>query len=347
MAGIDDRARARFQLGSAEFSEVESAAEGLGPLFNGNSCAQCHNTPSPGGAGLMRVMRAACRTDTSLSASGDGDSLIHLFSTRPDLGAAGVISSCDATIAQRRTTSLFGIGLIEAIPDAELEAEADSQPQALRGRVAHITDIASGDERAGKLGWKAQHATLESFAGDAYRNEMGITNALFPDEVAPHGDHKVLALMDAVPDPEAENGAIGKLSDFMRLLAPPEPVAEEEQGRELFEQLGCDTCHRQSYVSESSVHALEGKTVALYSDLLLHDIGTGDGIAQADASADEFRTAPLWGTRHAQLWLHDGRAPSMDAAIRAHAGQASEVSRAYAELEDEDREAVLAFLRSL
>jgi CxxC motif-containing protein (DUF1111 family) len=343
--GLSDAAMARFQVGAREFSDSESAAQGLGPLFNANSCAQCHNVPMPGGAGLMRVTRASCPDGGT-----EQNTLVHVFSTRPDLGAASVRSDCAVVVTERRTTSLMGAGLIEAIADDEIEALAARQPRELAGRPAYVLDVASGRERVGHFGWKAQHATLETFAGDAYLNELGITNELFPEEVAPNGNMGLLAAMDPTPDPEAEPGALNKLADFMRLLASPvarERDAEAESGSQLFEQIGCQNCHFAGYVTKSPDAALDRRSVPLYSDLLLHDVGTGDGIAQADANEHELRTPPLWGVRNAQIWLHDGRAHSMDEAIRMHAGQATSVTNSYVGLAPEERAAVIAFLNSL
>jgi CxxC motif-containing protein (DUF1111 family) len=342
ISNLSDDAMSRFQAGASEFSEVEGSGEGLGPLFNASSCDQCHHAPAPGGAGLMRVTRVACRgrVDTR-------DTVVHLFSTRPDLASADVPRDCDPIVAQRRTTTLFGAGLIEAIPDADIEALAEFQPSEIAGRAAHVKDLVSGARRVGRFGWKAQHATLESFAGDAYRNEMGITNEMFPSEVAPNGDASLLIAMDPTPDPEAQVGSLGRLADFMRLLAAPETGDTPEDGAALFDELGCETCHHATFRAKSDEPALDGLDVALYSDLLLHDVGTGDGIAQADAAGNELRTPPLWGVRHAQLWLHDGRAASLDEAVRLHAGQALAAREAYTQLQPDEREALITFLNSL
>jgi CxxC motif-containing protein (DUF1111 family) len=209
----------------------------------------------------------------------------------------------------RRTTSLRGAGLIEAIADEEIEALAARQPRAIAGRPAHVLDLVSGRERVGRFGWKAQHATLETIAGEAYRNELGITNELFPEEIAPNGNLALLAAMDPTPDPEAEPGALNKLADFMRLLAPPAfregEGAQAEQvgaGARAFEHMGCQSCHFASFVTESPEPALDQR---------------------------------------------NGRASSLDQAIRMHAGQALEVRQSYENLEPEERAAVIAFLTSL
>lgn len=338
---------ARFQEGAREFSEVESAAEGLGPFFNGSSCGHCHYEGGLGGGGVMRVTRVMC-----LGQAGELDppatgSLLHVFSTRADLAAPGVPRDCDAVTSERRTTNVLGAGLIEAIDDAEILAEEVSQQQGVSGRAAIVTDVASGFERVGRFGWKAQHATLDSFAADAYRSELGITNELFRDEVVPGGDLELLAAMDKVPDPEASVGAVAALADFMRFSAPPAAGSEPARGAELFRSVGCAACHREAYHTRADVGSLAAREVRLYSDLLLHDVGTGDGIPQEAALPSEIRTAPLWGLGRVSLLLHDGSESSIDGAIMAHAGQASDAQRSYAALSDAERGELLEFLNSL
>src|SRR6185295_3212540 len=169
--------------------------------------------------------------------------------------------------------------LIEAIPDDAIAAAAAEQAssEGPHGAVAWVTDVASGMRRVGRFGWKAQHATLDAFAADAYRNEMGITNELFPMENAPNGDAAALAAMDWVPDPEARVGVVGELADFMRFLAPAAPrageTADHAAGAVVFAAIGCAVCHRPSYTTAADAGAgRAGVTVALYSDLLLHDV---------------------------------------------------------------------------
>jgi CxxC motif-containing protein (DUF1111 family) len=344
---LDEAEIARFQQGAREFSEVESAAEGLGPFFNGSSCGHCHLEGGLGGGGVMRVTRVMCKSDAGDLDEPTSGSLLHVFSTRPDLAAPGIPNGCDAVTSSRRTTNLLGAGLIEAIDDAEILAEELAQQEGVSGRAAIVSDPASGLELVGRFGWKAQHATLDSFAADAYRSELGITNELFRDEIAPGGDVDLLAAMDGVPDPEAGVGAVAALADFMRFSAPPPAGAEPERGAALFRNIGCASCHRESYSTRSNAGSLAGRNVRLYSDLLLHDVGTGDGIPQSAALPGELRTPPLWGLGRASLLLHDGSASSIDSAVMAHAGQASESQQSYAALSESERRALLEFLNSL
>jgi CxxC motif-containing protein (DUF1111 family) len=261
----------------------------------------------------------------------------------------------EATItAQRQTTPLYGLGLIEAIPDATIQALADRPAvDGVTGRAALITDIVSGDVRVGRFGWKNQQATLLAFAADAYVNEMGITNRFFPDENTPNGSPvpRPDGPEDTI-DPATGKADIDLVADFMRLLAPlpltpltPAAVA----GQNRFTQLGCAVCHVPKLMTgPSDIAALSEKPVPLYSDLLLHDMGTlGDGIAQAAASQNEMRTAPLWGLRASAPYLHDGRARTIDEAIRFHEGQGAVSRDRYLQLTPTQRQQLIAFLQTL
>jgi CxxC motif-containing protein (DUF1111 family) len=345
--GLSDKELARFQEGVGEFSEVESAPEGLGPFYNGTSCGACHSGSGLGASGISRVTRVMCRdADGALQAPPEGQ-LLHAFSTRPDIAGPGIPDGCDVVMADRRTTSVLGAGLIEAIDDDEILAEEAAQADGVSGRAAHVDDAFRGGDRVGRFGWKAQHATLEAFAGDAYRSELGITNEIFTDEVAPNGDAELLGLMDKVPDPEAPAGAVAALADFMRFSAPPAPTAANEAGLSAFRNIGCASCHRETYTTRSGSSAVSSREVRLFSDLLLHDIGTGDGIPQAAALENELRTPPLWGLGRQSFYLHDGSEVSLDGAVRAHGGQAADARDAFEALTDSERADLLSFLEAL
>ncbi|MEY2932946.1 MAG: hypothetical protein RL033_3695 [Pseudomonadota bacterium] len=346
LAGLTEAQTARFQRGREEFLEVDTAIEGLGPLFNAASCSHCHALGGVGGGGVARVTRSVCVDAEGVVSEPSGGTLIPLFSTRPELSAAAPPRDCDTHTVQRRSTPLFGAGLMEAIADEELEWVASQQAVAIRGRVAWIEDAGTGELRAGRFGWKAQQATLRTFAGDAYRNELGITNELFPDELAPGGDLALLAAMDPIEDPEADVGAIDALADFMRFLPPLSVGDSSVLGAELFDSIGCAGCHVPVlHAAETADIVAQG--VPLYSDLLLHDVGTGDLIVQGAADGRELRTAPLWGLRFAPHLLHDGRASTVSEAILAHAGQATASRQAFVELLSSEQAELLSFLSAL
>jgi CxxC motif-containing protein (DUF1111 family) len=221
-----------------------------------------------------------------------------------------------------------------------------------------VQDVVSGELRVGKLGWKAQQATVLAFAADAYLNEMGITSRFFPEENAPNGDREKLAAFDQVadpedvPDPVTGKGDIDLVADYIRLLAPPAPpraTMEVQAGLGLFSRIGCTECHVPTlFTGPNKIRALDRKPVVLFSDLLLHDMGSlNDGIAQADALANEMKTAPLWGLRSSAPYLHDGRAPTIPDAIRAHAGEGAASRDRFNKLPSAEQRRLVEFLNSL
>lgn len=358
LPGLTAEQLAAFGAGLAEFVNVETPQTGLGPIFNGASCVQCHNAPGPGGSSPIRVTRFGRVVNGQFDPLADkGGSLLQRLAI--NRAAREVVPPEANVVADRLSTPLFGAGLIEAIPDAAIDANARRQkPDGIRGRAVLIDDPVSGEQRVGRFGWKAQQATLLAFSGDAYRNEMGITNRFFPTENAPNGDAALLAAHDLfadpedAPDPQTGRSDIDNAADFMRLLAPVAPLrksASAAEGERLFGQIGCATCHQPfMQTGPSPIAALDRKNVALYSDLLLHDMGAlADGIAQAGATMREMRTAPLWGLRLRQPFLHDGRAATVDEAIRAHDGEAAIVRERYVRLAPLQMQQLLDFLRTL
>jgi CxxC motif-containing protein (DUF1111 family) len=358
LAGLTESERAAFAAGRAEFTSIETPEEGLGPIFNGRSCVQCHGVPAPGGSSPVTVTRFGRQAGAGFDPlEARGGSLLQRFAVDPALLER--VPPEANVVAERESTPLFGLGLIEAIPDeAILAGAARAKPDGVRGRAAVVVDVATGERRVGRFGWKAQHATLLGFAADAYRNEMGITNRFFPTENAPNGNVALLAAFNRVADPEdavdpaTGRGDVDALADFMRFLAAPPRAAATAAavaGETLFSQIGCAACHTPSMTTGSSpVAALGAKTVSLYSDLLLHDMGSlNDGIAQAAARAHEMKTPPLWGLRASAPYLHDGRAATVDQAIRAHDGEARSARNRYNALTPAQRQQLLDFLGTL
>jgi CxxC motif-containing protein (DUF1111 family) len=267
----------------------------------------------------------------------------------------------DANVFARRVPiPLFGSGLVEAISDETLialEDPFDRNGDGVSGRAALIVDVESGQRRVGRFGWKAQHATLITFGADAYRNEMGITNDLFPRESAFGVSAEQMRSCDPFPDPEDRRDArtgrrgIDNFETFMKLLAPPARGVIPESaadGERLFTAAGCATCHVPRLTTGPSSHpAFNRRSVDLFSDLLLHDVGTGDGIVQASAEPAEIRTPALWGLRLRRPLLHDGSAVTLVDAIERHAGEADRSRRTFERLTPDERDRLLAFLRSL
>ena len=338
-----------FAAGKEDFEDLEKKEDGLGPAFNGISCHSCHNIPVTGGVGNVSVLRVGKRQNGAYIEPAGG-SLLHLFSTDPKCQPA---VPRDANVMARRIpTPLFGLGLVELIPDEILR-----QLQSVTGgRAAMITDPVSGQQRVGRFGWKAQQATLLAFAGDAYVNEMGITNDVFPREAGLGLSAQALgecggsATVEDKVDPLTRRRGIDNFANFMSLLAPPPREASQpnRRGEDLFASTGCASCHIPALMSgPSPIVALDRKPVEAFSDFLLHDIGTGDGIDQGAANGNEFRTAPLWGLHHRRMLLHDGRALTPADAIDAHGGRASAARDHFRRMGPPDRQALLDYLGTL
>ena len=197
-----------------------------------------------------------------------------------------------------------------------------------------------------------------AFAGDAYLNEVGITNRLFPTENAPNGNTTLLKKLDTVKDPEdtvdtsTGKAGIDRLADFMRFLGPPPPGpmnASNAFGAKIFMDVGCASCHTPMMsTGPNKSPALNSRQVMLFSDLLLHDMGSlGDGIGQGAAGVTEMKTAPLWGVGASAPYLHDGRAPDLDTAIRMHDGEARILRDNYLKLAPDQKQLLIAFLNSI
>jgi CxxC motif-containing protein (DUF1111 family) len=261
--------------------------------------------------------------------------------------------------------SILGDGFVESISDQTLMAIANSQPPALRGEILSVPVLeAGGARRIGRFGWKNQHASLVSFSADAYLNEMGITSPLQPTENTANGQS--ITAFDQVPDPEDDGVDIEGFARFMRATkAPPrdEVLAaspEAQAGSQVFNQIGCATCHVRHITTAPSGTPINGgaftvppalgnKVIHPFSDFLLHDIGTGDGIVQngGPSTRNKVRTAPLWGLRTRNRLMHDGLSLTLREAILRHQGQASAVIRNYSELSPTRKQQLITFLNSL
>src|SRR5712691_5107670 len=355
LPGITGGEFEEFRLGLGDFTEVETVEDGLGPAFNGSSCAVCHSVPAIGGAGVVAEVRAARRNERGefVELVPKSGSLFQTFSIPPHT-CQPVIPPEANVIARRVPIPLFGAGLVEAIPDEVLLAlddAGDRDGDGVSGRAAVIVDIATGRRRVGRFGWKAQHATLLAFGADAYRNEMGITNDLFPDEVAFGISTEQMKLCDRIPDPEdrpdprTRRRGIDNFESFMKFLAPVGrgPIDDiARAGEAVFGTVGCAACHVPSLKTGPSANPLfNNKVVPLFSDLLLHDVGTGDGIRQEAATPQEFRTPALWGLRLRRPLMHDGTAATIEDAIGRHDNEAAAARNRFLALSAEQRAALL------
>ncbi|MSR28309.1 MAG: hypothetical protein EXS03_01880 [Phycisphaerales bacterium] len=358
----------RFAIGKELFSRPITIEEGLGPIMNKTNCGSCHANP-PGGWGAISVTRFGIeKKGTFYLYPGETQSLAQALANSSF--CAEVVPPGATVVRTRFTNSSMAFGLVEAIPDAQISAnadDADANEDGISGRVHWVTPLETpgGPLRAGRFGWKAQVATVLTFSGDASRNEMGFTNRLSSAENPPNGDFARLVSCDTVADPEDVADAQGfhfidRVTDFQRFLAPPPQTPKSGMaGEVLFDQIGCTKCHIAQFttsIDPSLEDAIRGVTIRPYCDFLLHDMGLlADGISDGAATEAEMRTPTLWGVRRRDPMLHNGAAgggsfPSRVAiAIAAHGpyGEAAASAAAFAALSSDGQSALIAFLNSL
>jgi CxxC motif-containing protein (DUF1111 family) len=350
---------ARFQAGKTVFEREFTPRQGLGPVFNNTACAQCHDQGAIGGGSdtletrYGQVINGVFNSLTQF----DGQLLhskgIGLFNGVDFVGE--VVPPEANVVAQRRTTPLFGLGLVDAVPDQFLkdlaQFEQDFTPETA-GRALVLTDVFSGQPRVGRFGWKCQIGTVATFTGNAFLNEMGITTPFFPHENPPGGDSALLAANPALTNPNDTTATVMQLADHTTFLAPPprRPMSRSARvGEVVFLGIGCADCHLPAMrTGPNEVAALDEVDFFPFSDFLVHDMGSlNDGIAQAPATGQEMRTAPLWGARIRTSFLHDGRAKTIREAILAHDGQGLAARNRFAGLNEREKANLLAFINSL
>jgi CxxC motif-containing protein (DUF1111 family) len=367
IAGLSSAESARFTAGKTAFSTAEEVDEGLGPVFNDVSCIACHSQSGTGG-GSERIETRWGNTVNGvfdpLASKGGSLQQDHGIGqvNKPDGSLCAVFNpeaqpAGSNTLAFRRTTPLFGLGLVNATPDSVftgLAAQQKAQNATIAGRANMVANLDQGGKlTVGKFGWKAQVPTLHQFSGDAYLNEMGITSAQFPNENCPQGNCALLACNPVPELNDADGEDVEAFADFMTLLAPPPRgtiTTAVTAGQTVFTNTGCAFCHTPDLKSGSSpVAALANKTYHPYSDFLLHDMGSnGDGIGgQGQAKPHEMRTAPLWGVRGISKLLHGGTAVDFEQAIQQHGGQGSTARSKFNTLTATQKSQLFAFLNSL
>jgi CxxC motif-containing protein (DUF1111 family) len=362
--------QATMDANKEEFAENEEIDEGLGPIFNATGCAACHLNPIVGGIGPVTEFRAGHRDAGGNFVASPGGSLIH--SNAIDAAIQEVVPDGEDVRTFRTTNNVLGLGFVEAIANDTLVAIRFNQPAGFVGTIVNVPVVeATGTTRIGRFGWKDQQASLLSFSGDAYLNEMGITNVVpgaaanaNPFAVENPSNGRSVAAYDQVPDPEDDGSGVQAFAEFMRAtkVPPRGPItAAANAGAALFAQGACSFCHTPSITTATAgtlinggalrvSAALGGKTIHPYSDFLLHNIGTGDGIVQngGQGTANMLRTSPLWGVRTKNRLMHDGLTFTFNDAILRHAGVGGGFSRNfYQALSPADKANLVAFLRSL
>jgi len=373
-AGFDDLTnglvtQVEFDLARATFEEREDADEGLGPVYNAQGCSECHQNPVSGATSQITELRVA-RLSGFFYFERPGGSLINDRAIHPDVQER--VAGADNLQTFRTSLNTLGDGFVEAISNSTLTAIRSGQPSSLRGTIIYVPVLeAGGNTRIGRFGWKNQHASVLSFAADAYLNEMGITSPLFPTENTSNGNS--VAAYDEVPDPEDPATAeepfgedVEAFAVFMRASkVPPRDTAlaatyDAQVGEQLFHQIGCDYCHIDTIVTAPAGTLINGgamtvpaalgdKVIHPYSDFLLHDVGTGDFIIQ-NGGAITFsmvRTPPLWGLRTRARMMHDGETFTRNNAILRHDGEARPIIDNYWYLSTNQKNQLITFLNSL
>jgi CxxC motif-containing protein (DUF1111 family) len=378
-----------------QFDEVEQVQNGLGPLYNAQACRECHQNPVSGGATQLTELRVGHKSpdghfqNPSIpiahgAAVISGRSLVNDRAICADIQER--VPETETVRATRRAVNLLGDGFVEAVPDQELVDIGRQQCKATSGRICGewlLVPIveAPGQMGVGRFGWKDQQASLLSFAANAYLNEIGITNPLFPNEIT--------TLCNAAPEPNDMRGPDGlfdidRVTRFIRATkAPPrdpQASAQATRGFQLFNSVGCGTCHVVSLTTAAAGTRIDGGTYVVppamgsvtfqpYSDFLLHDVGTGDGIVQGgpedygsavfqmmaaylakqslQLTQNKIRTAPLWGVRLQPRLMHDGASLTMRDAILRHQGEGAVETQNFQRLSKQDQDALIAFLNSL
>src|SRR6202162_2998344 len=395
---------ATHEADQMRFEEVELVSDGLGPLYNAQSCRECHQSPVSAAASQVAELRVghqgpdghfhnpeipiAGGAEVISGRSLVNDRAICPNAAFPDKEIKERVPETEAIRTFRLSLSLLGDGFVEAVADKTLidlaEQQCKSSHGKICGQILYVPIVeAPGQMGVGRFGWKDQHASLLSFSGDAYLNEMGITNRLQPDEVT--------NLCNAHSEPNDTPGPDG-LSDidhFARFVRATKAPARDSQlasgavakkGESLFDKIGCATCHVETLITAPAGTKINGGTFTIpaalgsvtfhpWGDFLMHDVGTGDGILQAtrehygkrvfqmmsdylskqdfESSRNKIRTAPLWGVRLRPRLMHDGESLTLRDAITRHRGEASHVSQKFEKLKGDEQEAIIEFLKSL
>jgi len=388
----------------AKFDEIEQISDGLGPIYNAQSCRECHQSPVSGASSQVSELRVghngphgqfetpsipiAHGAEVITGRSLVNDRAICPNAAFPDKEIQERVPDTETIRTFRLSLNLLGDGFVEATADQTFTDLAKQQCKnshgKICGQVLFVPVVeAPGQMGVGRFGWKDQHASLLSFAGDAYLNEMGITNRLQPDEVT-----KICNTVSEPNDTPGPDGLadIDHFARFIRATKAPAPDAQlagsavVQKGRALFESIGCATCHVAALTTAPAGSKINGGTFTIpsalgsvtfhpWGDFLMHDVGTGDGILQTipehygrkvfqqmsgylskqdfESSRNKIRTAPLWGVRLRPRLMHDGASLTFPDAIARHRGEAAHVTEKFEKLKPPEKEALLQFLRSL
>jgi len=356
-----------FADGDALFDLSLRAYDGLGPLYTRAACSNCHDegVRGPGLVQKMVVVEVDGITPAADQSKLPFGHTVHPLmtagATTPVVPPAGDGS---VKVTLRLGPPILGRGYMEAVADSEIERVAAEQAQradGIHGRINHVTYSAEanpderfhqhrpGDPVIGRFGLKARISSVDEFTADALQGDMGITSPLRPTEIAnPDGLGD-----DLKPGLDIGIDSVNLRADYVRTTAIPRRAADP-RGRQLFDQASCGACHVPSLRTRADypIAVLANIDAAIYSDLLLHDMGDerADAVAEGEATGRDWRTAPLIGLRFNRSFMHDGVASSIEEAIRAHRGAGSEANGsvdAFDALPADDRQKLLQFVSGL
>ena len=374
------RGNGTFEDNKFIFSERETVDDGLGPTYNDVGCVECHQSIDVGAFSQTMEFRAGHISNGSF-VDAPGGQLIHARATDSDV--VEHISTAETVKAFRITLSTLGDGFVECISNTSLQNNVANQPSGQRGTLTQVPVVeANNTLRIGRFGWKAQHASLLSFSGDAYLNEMGITNkfdgfagrsssnpqAGTSENPASTAEGVIQVTFpspfDPVADPEDDGNDVIAFADFMAATRAPgrqNPIpAAAQRGDSIFTSIGCAVCHTRTFTTAAPGTSINGgafqvptalgnKIIHPFSDFALHNIGTGDGIVQnaGQGTANQIRTAPLWGIRGRNRLMHEGLNITIFDSIQLHAGQATTARNNFNSLSAQGRSDLIAFVLSL
>jgi len=358
--------QATYDTDRLNFEKVDTISDGLGPIYNATSCVVCHEAPVTGSASQFGNLRYGKFDGTNFIAPSGGTMLQE---RAIDVAIQSQVPSDANVKIFRISLNLLGDGFVEAVDDNTILQIAAQQPglsrNAIHGQAVMVpVNEAPGTLRVGRFGWKNQHASLITNSAEAYRVEIGVTSPLFPTEPTSNGQS--VAAYDKVADPEDDGGDIKKFAEFIRATKAPsrnEVLATTPaslSGEQTFQAIGCAACHIPTLVTApvgtvinggtfTVPDALGNKIIHPYSDFLLHDVGTGDGIVQngGQSTRNLIKTVPLWGLRTRTRLLHDGSVVTPLDAIVRHQGEAEKVIYNFNSLSQSDQNNLITFLNSL
>ena len=375
--------QAEFDAAKVAFVEQEGIDGGLGPVYNAQSCGECHQNPVTGAISQVSELRAGHQNIFGNFVDAPGGSLINDRATNANIQER--VPGAEDVRTLRMSNNTAGDGFVEAINSNTLVAIANAQPGQsgglIAGQVIQVPVLEANGQpgRVGRFGWKNQHASLLSFSSDAYLNEMGITNRFnlventslgmfvgFGSGFDPVPDNQPCASAPAVNCGEDGAEDINEFADFMRATkAPPRDTAlaataDAIAGGNRFVSIGCGICHTPQITTAAVGTIINGgalvvpaalgnKIIRPFGDFLLHDIGTGDGIVQngGQSTRNKLRTRPLWGVRTNARHMHDGTSLTFNESILRHAGEATFVINNYRALTSTQQNQIIRFLQSL